>query len=101
MKRVINFKEISNLEDFVKSEILKNGITSVGCRCTDLYSIRDNGEEFYEDGILLGISTNSIGSYGTSDFWEIDDDGVIVDSTPTADKTIFIDGCYEVVVIYE
>ena len=71
------------------------------------YSVR---EKFYKQNSIieyydrvhnyLGQSSNSIGPYGLSDFWDIDEDGFIYSTdTPKVDFDVFEDRLYNVIVV--
>ena len=57
--------------------------------------------EFYDrNHKFLGQWSNSIGPYGSSDFWDIDEDGCIYSTdTPKVDFDVFEDRLYNVVVV--
>lgn len=121
MKTVIKFNEIKNIDDFINKIIERNEnkIISLGMRyeCVNPemrnnelvpneFTIGDNSEiAIYYNGELLGIDANSIGPHGRSDFWdqEEDEDGNIItfSTTPEIDVSLFIDHCYNVVVVNE
>ena len=71
------------------------------------YSVRDSSWksdsviEFYDrNHNFIGQWSNSIGPYGLSDFWEVDDDGCIYSTdTPVVDFSVFEDRLYSVIVI--
>lgn len=71
------------------------------------YSVRDltyksnSIIEFYDrKHNFLGQAANSIGPYGNSDFWDIDEDGFIYSTdTPKVDFSVFEDRLYNVVVV--
>ena len=49
---------------------------------------------------FLGQDANSIGPYGNSDFWDIDEDGwVFSTDTPEVDFSVFEDRLYNVIVV--
>ena len=71
------------------------------------YSVR---EKFYKQNSIieyydrvhnyLGQSSNSIGPYGQSDFWDYDEDGYIFSTeTPKVDFSVFEDKLYNVIVV--
>ena len=71
------------------------------------YSVRDLSwkpnsiVEFYDGKHnFLGQAANSIGPYGNSDFWDIDEDGFIYSTdTPDVDFSVFEDRLYNVIVV--
>lgn len=87
------------IDSFLKLHIPTSGVTAVSVRCYDGFSVRDNGREIYVNGIYDGTDTNSIGPYGSSDYWAEDDDGQVIDTCPDEDSSIFIDGCFGVIVV--
>ena len=70
------------------------------------YSVRDMN---YSDSIIkyydrkhnfLGQDGSSIGPYGSSDFWEYDEDGKVCSTdTPDVDFSVFEDRLYNVIVV--
>lgn len=70
------------------------------------YSVR---EKYYNDSIVefydrnhtyLGQSSNSIGPYGKSDYWDIGEDGYVFSTdTPEVDFSVFVDNLYNVIVV--
>lgn len=120
MKTVFKFNEIVNIDDFIKEVIDRNEnkIVSLGMRYEHVipefknselvpnqFTIGDNGEiAIYYNGDFLGIDANSIGPHGRSDFWDQEeDDGNVItfSTTQEIDVSIFVDHCYNVVVINE
>ena len=71
------------------------------------YSVRDLNYrsdaiiEFYDrNHNFVGQAANSIGPYGNSDFWDIDEDGVVYSTdTPKVDFDVFEDRLYNVIVV--
>ena len=71
------------------------------------YSVRDlfykpaSIIEFYDrKHNFVGQDANSIGPYGKSDFWDIDEDGYIFSTdTPEVDFDVFEDRLYNVIVV--
>ena len=70
------------------------------------YSVRDltyssSIIEFYDrKHKFIGQSSNSIGPYGNSDFWDYDEDGRIYSTdTPDVDFDVFEDKLYNVIVV--
>ena len=70
------------------------------------YSVRnltysDSIIEFYDKNHkFLGQAANSIGPYGLSDFWEVDEEGCISSTdTPDVDFSVFEDRLYNVIVV--
>ena len=61
----------------------------------------DSIVEFYDrEHMFLGQSANSIGPYGKSDFWDVDEDGwVFSTDTPEVDFSVFEDRLYNVIVV--
>ena len=57
--------------------------------------------EFYDrKHKFLGQSANSIGPYGNSDFWDVDEDGYIFSTdTPKVEFDVFEDRLYNVIVV--
>lgn len=99
MKKVYDLKTIKKeFKDIENMPILQGKSFS--------YSVREN---YYTDSIVefydrnhkyLGQSSNSIGPYGNSDFWDIDEDGYIFSTeTPEVDFSVFEDRLYNVIVV--
>ena len=69
------------------------------------YSVRDYSSdsivEFYDrNHKYIGQDSNSIGPHGSSDFWDIDDEGCIYSTdTPDTDFSVFEDRLYNVIVV--
>ena len=71
------------------------------------YSVRekfytnDSIVEFYDRSHkFLGQSSNSIGPYGKSDYWDIGEDGYVFSTdTPEVDFSVFVDNLYNVIVV--
>ena len=68
----------------------------------------EDGEYFFSaDGEFIGRETNSIGPYGSSDFWEWEfpEDGgepyVVSTALPETEYSVFYDGWYSVIVVNE
>lgn len=57
--------------------------------------------EYYDrNHNYLGQSSNSIGPYGLSDYWDYDEDGYIYSTnTPEVDFSVFEDRLYNVIVV--
>ena len=71
------------------------------------YSVR---EKYYQPNSIieyydrnhnfLGQSSNSIGPYGKSDYWDYDEDGEVFSTeTPKVDVSVFEDKLYNVIVV--
>lgn len=88
-----NFKGIENMP------ILQGKSFSFSVR--EKYYKPDSIIEFYDrKHNFLGQSANSIGPYGNSDFWDIDEDGYIFSTdTPEVDISVFEDRLYNVIVV--
>lgn len=88
-----NFKGIENMP------ILQGKSFSFSVR--EKYYKPDSIIEFYDrKHNFLGQSANSIGPYGNSDFWDIDEDGYIFSTdTPKVDFDVFEDRLYNVIVV--
>jgi hypothetical protein len=106
-KVVIYFDELVDVEktiDRLYSSFKKKSL-AFSSRNYQKYAVRDGGTEYWVDDVLVGVETNSIGPYGTSDFWEeySDDDGNFYGygstETPDVDVSMFVDGCYNLIVI--
>ena len=119
-KTVIGFKTINSRNEFIS--IIDNFFKR-NCNKTVSASMRysrvvndlkkeefidgrcdaDNGDAYiYGPGcICLGLDTNSLGPYGTSDFWDRDEDGNVYSTTPKVESSIFIDHAHGVIVIKE
>ena len=69
------------------------------------YSVRDltysdSIIEFYDrNHKFLGQWSNSIGPYGNSDFWTIDEGCISSTDTPDVDLSVFEDRLYNVIVV--
>ena len=79
--------------------ILQNKSFSYSTR--DLNYRSDSIIEFYDrNHTFIGQAANSIGPYGNSDFWDIDEDGFIYSTdTPDVDFDVFEDRLYNVIVV--
>lgn len=88
-----NFKGIENMP------ILQGKSFSYSVR--NRYYTPDSIVEFYDrEHIFLGQAANSIGPYGLSDFWDMDETGwVFSTDTPKVDFEIFEDRVYNVIVV--
>ena len=89
-------KEFGGIENM---PILQNKSFSYSVR--DLTYSSNSIVEFYDrKHNFLGQSSNSIGPYGLSDFWDIDEDGFIYSTdTPKVDFDVFEDRLYNVIVV--
>ena len=92
--------------EFIKKEF--NGIENMPIlqNKSFSYSVRDltysdSIIEFYDrNHKFLGQDSNSIGPYGNSDFWDIDEDGFVYSTdTPKVDFDVFEDKLCNVVVV--
>ena len=71
------------------------------------YSVRekfftnDSIVKFYDrNHNFLGQSSNSIGPYGHSDYWDVGEDGYVFSTdTPEVDFSVFEDHLYNVIVV--
>ena len=70
------------------------------------YSVRDLSWkpnsiiEFYDrNHNFVGQAANSIGPYGNSDFWDIEDECIYSTDTPDVDFDVFCDRLYNVIVV--
>lgn len=88
-----NFGGIENMP------ILQNKPFS--CSVREAYFQNDSIVKFYDrNHNFLGQSSNSIGPYGQSDFWDVDEDGYIFSTdTPEVDFSVFVDHLYNVIVV--
>ena len=79
--------------------ILQNKSFSYSVR--DLTYRSDSVQEFYDrNHKFLGQAANSIGPYGKSDFWDIDEDGFVYSTdTPKVDFDVFEDRLHNVIVV--
>ena len=79
--------------------ILQNKSFSFSVR--DLFYKPDSIIEYYDrKHKFMGQDANSIGPYGNSDFWDIDEDGYIFSTdTPKVDFSVFEDKLYNVIVV--
>ena len=89
-------KEFGSIENM---PILQNKSFSYSVR--DLSWSPNSIIEFYDrNHNFLGQAANSIGPYGKSDFWDIDEDGCIYSTdTPDVDFSVFEDRLYNVIVV--
>ena len=89
-------KEFGSIENM---PILQNKSFSYSVR--DLSWSPNSIIEFYDrNHNFLGQAANSIGPYGISDFWDIDEDGCIYSTdTPDVDFSVFEDRLYNVIVV--
>ena len=87
------FKGVENMP------ILQNKSFSYSVR--DLTCSSDSIVEFYDrKHCFMGQDSNSIGPYGSSDFWDYDEDGYIYSTdTPDVDFSVFEDRLYNVIVV--
>ena len=100
MKLVYDLKTIKKEFDGIENmPILQNKSFSYSVR--DLSWSPDSIVEFYDrKHKFLGQYSNSIGPYGSSDFWDIDEDGCIYSTdTPKVDFDVFEDRLYNVIVV--
>ena len=100
MKLVFDFEFIrKNFGGIENMPILQNKSYSYSVRDKNYKS--DSIIEFYDrNHKFLGQAANSIGPYGNSDFWDIDEDGVIYSTdTPKVDFDVFEDRIYNVIVV--
>ena len=100
MKRVYDLKIIKKeFGDIENMPILQNKSYSYSVR--DLAYKADSIVEFYDrNHKFLGQASNSIGPYGNSDFWDIDEDGYVYSTdTPDVDFSVFEDRLYNVIVV--
>lgn len=102
------FRTYDEAEEYARSFVNSEGIVSFrdGTKF-------DSPTEYYEDGKFIGNDTNSIGPYGTSDFWETDEDGNPYPTTPEENMSIYLverpnkgfcvelHGCREFPVVHE
>lgn len=79
--------------------ILQNKSFSYSVR--EKYYKPDSIVEFYDrKHKFLGQSSNTIGPYGLSDYWDYDNDGNIFSiDTPDVDFDVFEDRLYNVIVV--
>ena len=79
--------------------ILQNKSFSYSVR--EAYYMPDSIVEFYDrTHKFLGQAANSIGPYGKSDFWDVDEDGYVFSTdTPKVDFDVFEDRLYNVIVV--
>ena len=79
--------------------ILQNKSFSYSVR--EKYYKNNSIVEFYDrNHKFLGQSSNSIGPYGHSDYWDIGEDGYVFSTTtPEVDFDVFVDNLYNVIVI--
>ena len=90
-------KEFGGIENM---PILQNKSFSYSVR--DLNYSSDSIVEFYDrKHNFLGQAANSIGPYGNSDFWDIDDENgdIYSTDTPKVDFDVFEDRLYNVIVV--
>ena len=89
-------KEFNGIENM---PILQNKSFSYSVR--DLTYKSDSIVEFYDrKHNFLGQAANSIGPYGKSDFWDVDEDGWVYSTdTPDVDFSVFEDRLYNVIVV--
>ena len=89
-------KEFGGIENM---PILQNKSFSYSVR--DLNYKSDSIVEFYDrKHNFLGQAANSIGPYGKSDFWDVDEDGWVYSTdTPDVDFSVFEDRLYNVIVV--
>ena len=89
-------KEFGGIENM---PILQNKSFSYSVR--DLTYRSDSIVEFYDrKHRFLGQDANSIGPHGNSDFWDIDEEGVVYSTnTPKVDFDVFEDRLYNVIVV--
>ena len=100
MKRVYDLKIIKKeWGDIENMPILQNKSYSYSVR--DLAYKSDSIVEFYDrNHKFLGQASNSIGPYGKSDFWDVDEDGYVYSTdTPDVDFSVFEDRLYNVIVV--
>ena len=100
IKIVYDLETIKNYFGGIENmPILQNKSFSYSVR--DLFYKPDSIIEFYDrNHNFLGQSANSIGPYGKSDFWDIDEDGYIFSTeTPKVDFDVFEDRLYNVIVV--
>ena len=101
MKKIVYSLEI--IRKYFKSiksmPILRGKSFSYSVR--DLTYKSDSIVEFYDrKHRFLGQDSNSIGPYGNSDFWDVDEDGYIFSTdTPKVDFEVFEDRLYNVIVV--
>ena len=88
-----NFKGIENMP------ILQGKSFSYSVR--DLCYKNNSIVEYYDRSHnFVGQSANSIGPYGKSDFWDVDEDGCVFSTdTPKVDFDVFKDKVYNVIVV--
>ena len=89
-------KEFGGIENM---PILQNKSFSYSVR--DLTYRSDSIVEFYDrKHKFLGQDSNTIGPHGSSDFWDIDEDGKVYSTdTPDVDFSVFEDRLYNVIVV--
>lgn len=87
------FKGVENMP------ILQNKSFSYSVR--EKFFTNDSIVKFYDrNHTYIGQSANSIGPYGKSDYWQIDEDGYIFSTdTPEVDFSVFVDYLYNVIVV--
>ncbi len=106
-KVVIYFDELADVEktiDRLYFSFRKKSL-AFGSRDYQKYAVRDGGTEYWLNNELIGVETNSIGPYGTSDFWEEYTDeygnflGYGSSETPDVNCSMFVDGCHKCIVL--
>ena len=99
-KMVYDLTTIKNyFEGIENMPILQNKSFSYSVRET--YYKPDTIVEFYDrNHKFVGQAANSIGPYGKSDFWDVDEDGYIFSTdTPEVDFDVLEDRLYNVIVV--
>ena len=105
-KIVIRFDELVDVEATINRlyASLRWGSLAFSSRSYEKYSVRDGGTEYWVNNKLVGVDTNSIGPYGTSDFWDCDFDEygdyhVYSIEPPEVNVSMFVDGVYKCIVL--
>ena len=100
MKKVYDLKTIKNYFGSIENMPILQG-KSFSFSVREKYYKPDSIVEFYDrKHNYLGQDANSIGPYGNSDFWDIDEDGYIFSTeTPEVDVDVFEDRLYNVIVV--
>lgn len=100
MKKVYDLKIIKNYFGEVENMPILQG-KSFSYSVREKYYTQNSIVEFYDrKHMFLGQSSNSIGPYGNSDYWDYDEDGnVFSTETPEVDFSVFEDRLYNVIVV--
>ena len=104
-KIVIRFDELVDVEATINRlyTSLRSSL-AFSSRSYEKYSVRDGGTEYWVNNKLVGVDTNSIGPYGTSDFWDGDfyeygEYQVYSIEPPEVNVSMFVDGVYKCIVL--